>query len=453
MLESGRSVLVLLLLALFASACGGSATGVMPPSCVGTSAAGVAGPGSVVPKRTGAIIRRPPNLPRYAPDRLLVKFRTGVQAAAVQSLHQQAGGSVIRIIQKLDVHVVRVDTASMARVMTAYRTSPFVEFVENDPYVYAAATPNDSLYSLQWHYPAINLPAAWDVVTGPNCVIVAVLDTGIRPHPDLTWVAGFDFFSNDADPTDPGCSADPNDFSHGMHIAGTIAALTNNAIGVAGVNWGGSTGTQIMPLRVLGESGGTCGVGTASMVADALVYATDNGAKVANMSFGGLASTTLENGVNYAYSRGVTLVAAAGNEGVDMSTSGAQVYPAAYPNVIAVGATACNNTRASYSNFGMQLDLMAPGGDFISCSGDPSPEEILSTSWSPNGGTSYYFGSGTSFSTPHVSGLAVLLIARGIVGPASIQNRLQSTATDRGAPGWDPLYGWGLVNAAAAVGP
>jgi hypothetical protein len=269
----------------------------MPPSCVGTSAAGVAGPGSVVPKRTGAISRRPPNLPRYAPDRLLVKFRTGVQAAAVQSLHQQAGGSVIRIIQKLDVHVVRVDTASMARVMTAYRTSPFVEFVENDPYVYAAATPNDSLYSLQWHYPAINLPAAWDVVTGPNCVIVAVLDTGIRPHPDLTWVAGFDFFSNDADPTDPGCSADPNDFSHGMHIAGTIAALTNNAIGVAGVNWGGSTGTQIMPLRVLGESGGTCGVGTASMVADALVYATDNGAKVANMSFGGLASTTLENGV------------------------------------------------------------------------------------------------------------------------------------------------------------
>lgn len=337
--------------------------------------------------------------------------------------------------------------------MATYRASPFVEFVENDTYVYAAATPNDSLYGLQWHYPAINLPAAWDVVTGPNCVIVAVLDTGIRPHPDLTWVAGFDFFSNDADPTDPGCFTDPNDFSHGMHIAGTIAALTNNAIGVAGVNWGGSTGTQIMPLRVLGESGSTCGVGTASMVADALIYATDNGAKVANMSFGGLTSTTLENGVNYAYSRGVTLVAAAGNEGVDMSTPGAQVYPAAYPNVIAVGATACNNTRASYSNFGMQLDLMAPGGDFISCSGDPSPEEILSTSWSPSGGTGYYFGSGTSFSAPHVSGLAVLLIARGIVGPASIQNRLQSTATDRGAPGWDPLYGWGLVNAAAAVGP
>ena len=450
MSQSKRSILCVVL-ALVASACGGSATGVMPPSCVGASGAGFASPGSVLPKRTGSITRRPSNLPLYAPDRLLVKFRTGAQAASVQSLHQQAGGSVIRIIQKLNVHVVRVDAASMPRVMASYRTSPFVEFVENDTYVYAAAIPNDSLYSLQWHYPAINLPAAWDVVTGPNCVIVAVIDTGIRPHPDLMWVAGFDFFLNDADPTDPGCSADLNDFSHGMHIAGTIAALTNNAIGVAGVNWGGSTGTQIMPLRVLGESGGTCGVGTASMVADALVYATDNGAKVVNMSFSGPASTTLENGVNYAYSRGVTLVAAAGN--TDPVTGTAVTYPAAYPNVIAVGATDCNNARASYSNFGPELDLMAPGGDFVSCSGDPAPEEILSTSWSPNGDNGYYFGSGTSFSTPHVSGLAVLLIARGIVGPANIQNRLQSTAQDLPPAGRDPLTGWGLVNAAAAVGP
>jgi len=457
MSKSTRSILGVLL-ALFASACGGSATGVVPPSCVGTSTAGVGSPGSVVHTRVGSTIRRPPNLPLYAPDRLLVKFRTGVQGAAVQSLHQQAGGSVIRIIQKLDVHVVRVDTASMARVMTAYRASPFVEFVENDTYVYAAATPNDALYSLQWHYPAINLPAAWDVVTGPNCVIVAVLDTGIRPHPDLTWVAGFDFFSNDADPTDPGCpNTDPSGFSHGMHVAGTIAALTNNVIGVAGVNWGGSTGTQIMPLRVLGESGSTCGVGTASMVADALVYATDNGAKVANMSFAGPASATLESGVNYAYTRGVTLVAAVGNESRNIDDPAKPndpgSYPAGYTNVIAVGATACNNARASYSNFGTQLDLMAPGGDSLSCSGDPSPEEILSASWSPTGGNGYYSGSGTSFSAPHVSGLAVLLIARGITGPANIQIRLQSTATDLPPAGRDDLTGWGLVNAAAAVGP
>lgn len=340
----------------------------------------------------------------------------------------------------------------MAKVMATYRASPFVEFVENDTHVYAAAIPNDSLYSLQWHYPAINLPAAWDVVRGPNCVIVAVIDSGIGPHPDLTWVTGFDFFSNDTDPTDPGCSTNRDDFSHGMHIAGTIAALTNNSIGVAGVNWGGSTGTQIMPLRVLGESGGTCGVGTVSMVADALVYATDNGAKIANMSFGGPASSTLQNGVNYAYSRGVTLVAAAGN--TDPVTGTAVTYPAAYPNVIAVGATDCNNARASYSNFGPELDLMAPGGDAVNCPGGTSPfDEILSASWSPNGGTGYYIGSGTSFSAPHVSGLAVLLIARGIVGPANIQNRLQSTATNLGSPGWDALTGWGLVNAAAAVGP
>ncbi|HET6780851.1 MAG TPA: S8 family serine peptidase, partial [bacterium] len=141
------------------------------------------------------------------------------------------------------------------------------------------------------------------------------------------------------------------------------------------------------------------------------------------------------------------------NDDVDMSTPGALAYPAAYPNVIAVGATACNNARASYSNFGSQLDLMAPGGDFVSCSGNSSPEAILSTSWSPNSGNGYAFFIGTSSAAPHVSGLAALLIARGITGPANIQNRLQATATDLGAPGRDNLHGWGLINAAVAVGP
>lgn len=398
--------------------------------------------------------RRPPNLPRHAPDRLLVKFRTAAQPTLVQSVHQQAGGAVIKIISKLDVHIVRVDPPNMGVVMASYRASPLVEFVEHDTYVYATANPNDEFYNLQWHYPAIDLPAAWNVVTGPNCVIVAVLDTGIRPHQDLTWVAGHDFFADDVDPFDPGCFSNPTDFSHGMHIAGTIAALTNNSTGVAGVNW---AGVQIMPLRVLGESGSTCGVGTSSMVADALVYATDNGAKIANMSFAGPASATLEGGVNYAYARGVTLVAAAGNENANIddpaNPNDPGSYPAGYANVIAVGATNCNNARASYSNFGTQLDLMAPGGDIVNCPGGTSPDEILSASWSPAQGDGYYTGIGTSFSAPHVSGLAVLLIARGIVGPANIQNRLQSTATNLGPPGWDSLHGWGLVNAAAAVGP
>lgn len=388
------------------------------------------------------MVRRPQNLPLYAPDRLLVKFRPGVPAASVQTVHRQAGGSVITVIPKLDVHVVRVGAASTERIMAAYRVSPFVEFVENDAYVYATATPNDPLYPQQWHYQAINLPGAWNTVTGSSSVTVAVIDSGIRPHPDLTWVGGFDFFCNDADPTDPGCSTDPN-FSHGMHVAGIIAALTDNGIGVAGVNWGGSAGTRIMPLRILGESGGTCGVGTASMAADAIRYAADNGAKVANLSFGGTDSATLQSAVDYAYSTGVTLVAAAGNTD---PAGGPVLYPAAYPNVIAVGATDCSNARASYSNFGAELDLMAPGGDFPGC-------EILSTSWSPNDGNGYYFGSGTSFSTPQVSGLAVLLIARGYIGPASIQNRLQNTAQDLPPAGRDPLTGWGLVDAAAAVGP
>lgn len=392
------------------------------------------------------MIRNRSNLPRYAPDRLLVKFKPTALGVPAQSVHQQAGGSAIKIIPKLNVHVVRVEAASLERAKAAYRASPLVEYVENDAYLYAAATPNDPLYPQQWHYPAINLPAAWDVVTGPNCVIVAVIDTGIRFHPDLTWVAGFDFFSNDSDPTDPGCSTAPN-FSHGTHVAGIIAALTNNGTGVAGVNW---RGIQIMPIRVLGESGANCGVGTTSMVADGIIFAADQGAKIINLSLAGSPSTTLEDAVNYAYGKGVTLVAAAGNENADITPPPAPPpapqgsYPAGYQNVIAVGATECNNLRASYSNFGAALDLMAPGGDGPNCG-------IASTSWSP--GSEYNSGTGTSFAAPHVSGVAALLIARGIVGPANIQNKLQSTATDLGTPGPDPLHGYGLVNAAAAVGP
>lgn len=444
MCKSRRSILGLLV-ALFASACGGSATGVAPPSCL--TAAPVtqmvpAAPTSLLPRTALTTPRRTQGLPLHAPDRLLVKFRTDAQSATVQSVHQQAGGSVIKLIPKLNVHVVKVEQTNMARVMALYRASPLVEFVENDKYLYAAATPNDTFYPQQWHYPAINLPAAWDVVTRADCVIVAVIDSGIRPHPDLTWVAGFDFVSGDADPTDPGCSTNLDDHSHGMHVSGTIAAVTNNGTGVAGVNWGGS-GTWIMPIRALDG----CGSGSTSDVVSGITYATDHGAKVINMSFAGAPSMTLESAINDAYARGVTFVAASGN------ANGPVSYPAAYPNVIAVGATACNNVKASYSNFGPELDLVAPGGDSVHCFGDPSAEFILSTSWSPNVGNAYFFQAGTSSAAPHVSGVAALLIARGFVGPANIQNRLQSTATDLGAPGFDPLYGWGLVNAAAAVGP
>jgi subtilisin family serine protease len=187
----------------------------------------------------------------YVPDQVLVKFRPTAQAQSVEALHQAAGGRVVRVIRQLGVHVVKLNPGvSAASALVVYRASPLVEYAEQDAYAYAQATPNDTYYGLQWHYPKIGLPAAWDVTVGAP-VIVAVLDSGIRfDHPDLAGVTvpGYDFFDNDPDPTDPGCSAEPNRASHGTHVAGTVAARTNNNSGVAGVAWGGASAVRIMPI-------------------------------------------------------------------------------------------------------------------------------------------------------------------------------------------------------------
>ncbi|MDQ7850217.1 MAG: S8 family serine peptidase [Armatimonadota bacterium] len=388
----------------------------------------------------------------HVPDRLMVKFRPGIGASASARVHAQAKAVVVGTIDRLDVQVVRLGPgASAAEAMAAYRASGLVEYVEQDAYVYAAATPNDPMYTAQWHFPLINLPLAWETTTG-GVTIVAVLDTGIRfDHPDLAGVTvpGFDFFADpdDADPTDPGCpTVDPTDFSHGTHVSGTIGALTNNAVGVAGVTWGGAAATMVMPIRILGEdpSLSACGVGSYADLAAAITYAADHGAKVISMSLAGAVdSTTVDNAISYARARGVTLVAAAGN-----GSCGPVSYPARNAQVIAVAATGNGSppARASYSNCGPELDIAAPGGD--------GGWFVLSTSWRPyDGFANAYVGfQGTSMATPHVAGVIALMISRGWVGPAAIQARLEGTATDLGASGKDAEFGSGLVDASAAIG-
>jgi len=458
--------------ALVAAGCGGGGGGVSlpPPSPSPTPILPGTVQGTVTPE-AGTVsslqVRLPRSdqprtaagLPVYVPDQVLVKFRPTAQAQSVEALHQAAGGRVVRVIRQLGVHVVKLNPGiSAASALAVYRASGLVEYAEQDAYRYAQAEPNDPGYSLQWHYPKIGLPAAWDVTTG-GPVIVAVVDSGIRfDHPDLAGVTvpGYDFFDNDPDPTDPGCPmVNAREPSHGTHVAGTVAAVTNNGIGVAGVAWGGASAVKIMPIRVLGEDplAGRCGRGTDAGVAAGIVYAADNGAKVVNLSLGGSAGTqTLQDAVNYALGRGVTVVAAAGNQ------NGPVAYPAAYPGVIAVAATACNDQRASYSNFGPQIWVAAPGGDInTACPVDSIYAWIWSTSWRPLDGFTYpYLGPpffiGTSMATPHVSGVAALLISRGFTTPSAIRSRLRDTAVDLGARGWDQYFGYGLVNAAAAVG-
>ncbi len=446
---------------LGAVGCGGGAGGVVQPppspgtgSVSGTVAAAPtaltrqAGP---APGPTQALVRRPLSLPTYVPDRLLVKFRPGAESSSIQALHQQVHGIVLDTIPHLEVQIMRIPQGSSAEAaIAAYRASPLVEYAEQDVYAYSHKTPNDEFYFAQWHYPAINLPAAWDVTTGSAGVIVAVIDSGIRSHPDLDGITvqGHNFVNNNSDPTDPGCGADdPNYFSHGMHVSGTIDALTNNSIGVAGVNWGGVAGTKIMPIRA-GSGVGLCRAILNSAGAAGIIYATDHGAKVINMSWGGSVNVvTIENAVNYAFARGVTLVASAGNENGPVS------FPAKYANVIAVAATACDNTRASYSNFGPEVAVAAPGADSgVTCGGDPNTRLVWSTSWNQNLGNVILGNEGTSMAAPHVSGVVALMISRGITGPANIRQVLKNTAFHLGTPGCNPQFGCGLVNAAAAVG-
>jgi hypothetical protein len=252
--------------------------------------------------------------------------------------------------------------------------SPVVAGTEPDYYVSALddLIPNDPRYAEQWALPAIGAPSAWgQIPADAPKVTVAVIDSGVcTSHPDLAGriVNGWDFLENDAIPQD--------DFGHGCAVSGVIAANINDGIGIAGV----APNAQIMPLRVLNASG----IGSYSNVAAAIVYAADNGAQIINLSLGGSnPSSTLESAVNYAISKGVVIVAAAGNNGAEGA-----LYPAAYPNVIAVGSADPNLQHSSFSNYGSQIDTWAPGRDILTTKRDGS----------------YGLVSGTSFAAAHVAG-------------------------------------------------
>lgn len=340
--------------------------------------------------------------------------------------------------------VIEVPREKVFEKIGEYLKKPDVVYAEPNYLAYALWAPNDPYYSYQWHldnpaYGGIQMEEAWELSTGAG-VTVAVIDTGIRKGTDLAntcFVTGWDYVNNDSDPTD--------DNGHGTHVAGTIAQSTNNGVGVAGVAYE----SCLMPVKVLGATG----VGTYANVALGIRYAADHGAKVINLSLGGSSpSTTLEGALVYAYGKGVAIVAAAGND-----SSPTLSYPAAYDDyVIAVGATRYDETLSYYSNYGPSLDLVAPGGDTsVDQNGDGYGDGVLQqtfqkirskTSWG------YYFFQGTSMAAPHVSGVAALLISQGNAAtPDEVRAALQETAEDKGALGRDDTYGYGLVDAAAAL--
>ncbi len=305
------------------------------------------------------------------------------------------------------------------------RRRPDIETAEVDRPVRIAFTPNDPYYgSYQWNLPKIRAPQAWDVITGTAGVWIAIVDTGVDyNHPDLASSRlrlGWDFANGDNNPMD--------DHGHGTHVAGIAGANTNNGQGVAGVCWG----CDLLAVKVLDASGG----GYASWVADGIRYAADWGVAfgkrtVINLSLGSpYPSSVLADAVAYAQGQGALIVAAAGNDGVNEL-----FYPAAYPGVIGVAATDSSDQRASFSNWGSHVDIAAPG------------VSILSTMWGW-----YYFADGTSMATPHVAGVAGLVWSAGPALTASqVCGALLRTAVDLGTPGRDDIYGYGRLNAEAAV--
>jgi type VII secretion-associated serine protease mycosin len=298
--------------------------------------------------------------------------------------------------------------------------------------------PNDTYYSTyQWNLPQIRAPYAWAVSTGSSDVIVAVLDSGADlTHPDLQGqlVAGYDFVNGDDNPSD--------NEGHGTHVAGIVAAHTNNGQGVAGVAWG----SKIMPVKVLDWRGR----GTHSQGADGIIWATGQGARIINLSLGGESSSaTLQNAVNYAYDHGVLVVAAAGNE---YEEGNPVIYPAAYPHVLAVAATGDQDEHADYSETGTYVDVAAPGGN-PSSSWDANPDHwILSTYWRGAGYGEYLQVAGTSQAAPHVAGLAALVWS---VSPSlsndQVEQVIEETAVDLGNPGRDDVFGHGRIDAYAAL--
>jgi subtilisin family serine protease len=347
----------------------------------------------------------------FATNTLLVKFNSA-DTNESDTVITGLGLTNHAFIAGANVHVVKGPQGQL----NALSNHVGVLWAERDQLVHYHFIPNDPLYSQEWYLPKIQAPSAWDTTTGSNNIVIAILDSGMEStHADLAAnaVAGYNFYDNNSDTS-------PID-THGTSVAGIAAAVGNNSIGVSGV----TMNCKLMPLRITD----TNGFALFSTMATAVTYAANNGARVANLSFGAKDSLSVSNAAKYLSSLGGVLVISSGNETTFDATP-------ENPYELVVGATDQNDVLATWSNTGNNQDLVAPG------------VTIKTTTL----GSSYGSGTGTSFSSPVVAGVAALVMACNpvLTGP-QVQAILKSTADDLGPPGWDSSYGWGRVNAFRAV--
>ncbi|MBK4735919.1 S8 family serine peptidase [Noviherbaspirillum pedocola] len=368
----------------------------------------------------GSASAAPAAAEQWAKGRILVMPRAGLPEQALAAIASTVGGHARKVGQS-DLHIVDLPAgASETAAVQRLSQNPHIQFAELDRKVSAKFTANDPYFGSEWHLAKVNAPSAWDTTQGAG-VTIAILDSGVDgSHPDLVpnLVAGYNFYDNNTNTADA-CG-------HGTAVAGTAAAVTNNGAGVAGV----AGQAKIMPIRVayFDTTYNEC-YAYYSTISNGLTWAADHGAKIANVSYGGVsASSSIISAAQYMQSKGGLVFVSAGNNGTQDTTTPTS-------SMIVVSATDPNDNLYSWSTYGSFVTLSAPGDV-----------------WTTSNGSGYQEWMGTSFSSPLTAAVGALVMAANpnLTG-ASVQNILQSTAVDLGAAGKDIYYGYGRVNAAAAV--
>ena len=354
--------------------------------------------------------------PEFAEGRILVQPRAGLSDAQFQKILRQNGASTRRRVTQIDLHVVNVPPRAEDKVVAALSRNPHVVFAEKDVLLeLSAVTPDDPYYSNAWHLPKMGLPSAWERTRGNG--VIAVLDTGVdSAHPDLSGqlVSGVNAVDAFGDTSDI--------HGHGTKVAGVIAALSNNASGVASIAWD----SKVMPVRVTNSSDGWAHF---SDIANGLVWAADHGARVANISYDVTGSASVNSAAQYMRNKGGLVVVAAGNSGTDPGHADS-------PYIISVSATGSSDSKTSWSSYGRYVDVAAPGAGI----------------WTTTRGGGYGSVSGTSFASPATAAVVALIRAtNSTLAVVDVEEVLKASAVDLGSAGRDSYYGYGRVDAAAAV--
>ena len=354
----------------------------------------------------------------YVEHEVVVRFHPRPDQKTINQLAASLDAKIKRDYDKF--LILKSNSLTTKQMMKKLAEHPDSVYAEPNYLLLPNREPNDTYYQeYQWNLPLIGMEQSWEISRGSNDVVVAIVDTGLDlKHPEFAGkiIDGYNVLDGSNNPAD--------DNGHGTHVAGVIAAKTNNNDGIAGMSWN----SKLMPIKAIGADG----AGSAVDIAQGIYWATDHGADVINLSVGNYTSSAaLKDACRYAYDRNVVLVAASGNDATDKAS-----YPAAYDEVLAVAAVDHRRQRADFSNFGDYVDVAAPGVDI--------PSTYIYSD--------YASLSGTSMACPHVAALASLIRSvRPDMKNSEIMEHIRGSAVDLGAPGHDALYGYGMINAEQAL--